>query len=57
MKMTMKVKLILILIVTWDLWLKIQFKWTWRVIAMWLVIFGLLKVSHIDPFMTIEVEL
>ena len=38
-------KLILKLIVSWDLWLKIQFQCTWRVLAMWLHLFGQLKVA------------
>ena len=44
-KVTMKVKLILRLIDPWDMWLKRQFQWTWRVLAMWLLLFCQLEVA------------
>ena len=55
--MTVKVKLMLISIIPWDLGMKLQFQGIWRVLVIWLVLFGMLERIHIDLFVTIEVEI
>ena len=46
----------LTLIVPWEQGVEMIVQGTWRVLAMWLVKYGLLKGRHMDPFVTIEVE-